>query len=279
MGNLQLPEIVSRSFRKETAMPKLAGRGVFFAALAVPFALAAAPLTASADEPDDVVITDQMVAGGVATPDGAAAMSSATTTTAIEESDDLEEIHQVQGDWYGPESFAVVNSPEAQDVVEDAAEDAVEEEDSEESTEETSTEAVAIAPAHQMSVVEADDDIVDWADNGAVGATYEELAAYAGADGAWVSSTESGAFSDEEGGLSGGDTAVWYEEVTAAAGSDGAFVESTESGAFESDGWSHGDVVDFDDDVTGASYEHNMAHAGDGGAWVENVDAAAFELD
>ena len=277
-------------------MPKSAGRGVVFAALAVPLALMAAPLTASAEEPDDVVISDQALAGAVATPDAAAAMASATTTTTVEEAEDADVWDGPRPDLvYVPETVDVSYSSDedvteditedvAEDVTEDATEEATEEatEDAtEEYSEETSTEAVAVvAPVHDMSVV----DDSDW-----VGATYEDVVAHAGSDGAWVTSTESGAVSGDDGVLSGSDTAAWYEEVTAAAGSDGAFVESTESEAFSGDGWGHGDLVDgdfdgdyagdFDDDVTGAAYEHTAAAAGEDGAWVENVESGAFELD
>ena len=267
-------------------MPKLAGRGVFFAALAVPFALVAAPLTASAEGPDDVVITEETLAGAVATPDAAAAMASATTTTAVEDT-----WSGPGPDWsYAPEPLAVTSSSddgEEEDVAEEVSEAATED-DSEESTEtavedaveQTSTEAVAVvAPAYEVDAVEHDDDVIETADEW-VGATYSDVAAHAGPDGAWVSSTESGAVSGDDDGFPGSDgTAAWYEEATAAAGSDGAYVESTETGAFESDGWGHGNVFDGDDDLTGASYEHTAAAAGEDGAWVENVEAAALETD
>ncbi|MBB4905878.1 hypothetical protein [Actinophytocola algeriensis] len=268
-------------------MPKLAGRGVLIAALAVPVALAAAPLTASADEPYDVVMTDQMTANAVATEDGAAAAAAATNTTFVEESEDV---------WHGPDPDVeyvpeVIYSTEDEDtteITEDAAEELTEEsteevteESTEESTEETSTEAVAVVtPVDQTWGTYTDDDLDDSTDAWA-GASYENIAAYAGADGAWVTSTESHAVAGDDSGLSGSDTAVWHEQTTAAAGEDGAYVESTESGAFESDGWGHGGFSEHHHhhDVTGAMFEHTAAAAGEDGAWVENLESAAFEQD
>jgi hypothetical protein len=256
----------------------LAGRGVLIAALAVPVALAAAPLTASADDTYDVVMTEQAVADAVATDDGAAAMAATTSTTAVEVSEDV---------WHGPDpdvAYApqVTYSTEDEDTTEIT--EAVDEDATEEVTEE-STEAVAdVAPVAETRGVDTDDDLVHSTDDW-VGASYEHVAAFAGADGAWVTSTESHAVSGDHGGPSGSDTAVWFEETTAAAGEGGAYVESTESGAFESDGWGHGGFSGHHHhhhhhhDVTGAMYDHSAAAAGEDGAWVEDVESAAFEQD
>jgi hypothetical protein len=53
-------------------MPKLAGRRAFYAALAVPIAMVIAPLTASAGEADEAVVTSQAQPGAVATENGTA---------------------------------------------------------------------------------------------------------------------------------------------------------------------------------------------------------------
>jgi hypothetical protein len=235
-------------------MPKLAGRGVFFAALAVPFAMAVAPLTATAEEPDEAVVTEALMAAGVATPDAAAAVATATTTVETEEA---EEAFFPGPEWYGYEQ-------------DDA---------------ETEDAAVAVAPAQKKSVVDADDYGVPTSD-GWAGASYSEVAAAAGPDGAWVDSVESGAVTGNDGyghdyGHHHGDTtAAWHEETTAAAGSDGAFVESVESAAVEHDGHgSHRDGWDGHDDVTGAYHEEFAAHAGEDGAWVHSMESAAGEVD
>ncbi|MCA1655062.1 MAG: hypothetical protein LC635_01030, partial [Pseudonocardiaceae bacterium] len=101
---------------------------------------------------------------------------------------------------------------------------------------------VAVVPVlvkEPVYIIETDDDIAEWSNDGWVGAAYEDTTAHAGAGGAWVSSTEAGAISVDNGFLNSNDTAAWYRDVTVGAGPGGAFVDLTESGAASGDdfGW------------------------------------------
>lgn len=285
-------------------MPKLAGRGVFIAALAVPIAMVIAPLTATAEEPDETVVTEEQ--SGVATEDGAMASAGSTVTTEDEgeyvasedmESDDVDHDGFRPGPaWYyhGPDEdndhvTYVINGihddgdygNETSDdtIVDDVAivdsyvnvdEDAYEHEGVHDDAD---VDAMAVSPAHDVDVIEVDEDDNEWAEEETSFVTYEDSSSGAGSEGAWTSSTESGAFS-ENGGFGHGDVSgAYYEELTAAAGGDGAFVDSIESAAGHFGGFGHGD-----DDASGAYHEEFTAGAGSEGAWVDQVESAAGEL-
>ncbi|MCT2582927.1 hypothetical protein [Actinophytocola gossypii] len=238
---------------EESEMPKLAGRGTLLAALAVPFVVVVAPLTATAD-------TDP--AGVVATEEGAAVLS--TSSTAVQ--------HEV-GAWYDG-TTNLVDSEEATETP----------------SEEASLSPVKARPASIDHLAikgdEEDDEDEDTdeesvEDNGVSFVVHDEFEAAAGDEGAWVETSESGAV--ESDGMSGG-SAAWHHEAEAAAGEDGAYVESNSSAAGESDGY-HDDYNGHhgEDDgyhgtgVTFAGYEETTAAAGEEGAFVESTSSVAVD--
>lgn len=239
-------------------MPKLAGRGTLLAALAVPFVVVVAPLTATAD-------TDP--AGAVATEEGAAVVSTSSVAAQNE-----------VGAWYHG-TGNVFESEESEEVVDVESEEAASPE-----VEATSLTPVKTRPApiEHVVVKDDDDDYEDYyeddetdeeevvEDDGVAFAVHEEIEAGAGAEGAWVDATESGAVEVDGDGMSE-DTAAWHNNVTAAAGEEGAFVDATSSASGNTDGWHvHGD-----DGVTFAGYSEHMAVAGEDGAWTSNVESVA----
>lgn len=274
-------------------MPKLVGRSVFFAALALPIAMVAAPLTASAGATDETAVAEKVTAREDATE-----FFGEPDWCCLEEAEleDVNVIYTINGihdnDNNDDTSYDIETTYEDDvtlydvDVYEDEdvhVHDVVHEDEVEVVHEDADTD-VHILPAHEVEAVEDDDvDVVDVVnvveDDDVTFATYSDVAAAAGPDGAWVHSTESGAVSGNDGhGYPMNDTAAWYEDVTAAAGSDGAFVEATESAAADLDsyGWNHG--WDDDSDITGAYHEVFAAHAGDEGAWTHTSESAAAHI-
>jgi hypothetical protein len=293
-------------------MPKLAGRRVYLVALAVPIAMVIAPMTASAEGPDEAVTTEQASTAAVATDDAAAAEASATTTD--EESDTF----SPGPDWYPTDNVSVANYDPDDNAVtyvingihNDSVAGNYENEDENNSYEYEVNDAAAEGPdidlvdhdvvendidvndVDEDEVVENDvvddDDVTDvdgmyyMDEDDSAAANYSDVTAAAGPDGAWVNSTEAGAVIGDNGwGHSYGDdnvTGAYYDELTAAAGSHGAYVESVESGAGEFA--DHDGYADFgDDDVTGAYHEEFSAGAGDGGAWTQGIESGAVDLD
>jgi hypothetical protein len=331
-------------------MPKLAGRGVFIAALAVPIAMVVAPLAASAEELD-AVATDQAQTAAVTPyeeagtaayddwylPDNVDVVDYDADHESGPEANDNQVTYQINGihndsvtgnyesnegddvdlyneqtdvdlyneqtdiDLYneqtdidyvdhhgscghvvenscGDEDTDVVNEDEDVYVVD---EDEVTDEDAIEGEEAPCEDDVDASPMHgtytDEDVTASDeDDYVVYEDDDVFGAGYSDTNAGAGPEGAWVSSTDSGAFSSNSNygdAFSDNGTATYYEGFIAAAGIEGAYVQSTESGAGEYGG--------LNADGTGAYSESHGAGAGAGaeGAWVAGYESGATTLN
>ncbi|MBB4912822.1 hypothetical protein [Actinophytocola algeriensis] len=289
-------------------MPELAGRRVFYAALAVPIAMVIAPLTASAGVAGETMVTEQAQPGAVATESGTAAAAHATDVGRFADGPDWYWWHG--GDVVHTESedtqvTHVVNGIHNNTVIGNSSED----------TTVVKDDGFSPGPdwywADDVDVVhtESEDTQVTYVVNGiyndsVVGNSSEETTVVKddgfspGPDWYWaddvdVVHTESedtqvtyvvnGIHNNTVIGNSSEDTTVvkdgvdGYEAVHEDDGAhedDDAYEDDAhEDGSYE-DG-SHDD----DDDITASYFEELSAGAGIGGAYTESIESGSFSLD
>jgi hypothetical protein len=296
-------------------MGKLAGRG-YLVALAVPITMVIAPLAASAEATIDAVPVEHAESAAVPMDGGIDTVASTDKFSPGPDWYEVEDTDVANYDPDGNNTTVVVNGIHDGDVngnIEDDSDagpfwyhhghgimdthpaaigpvDVVDDEDEDvdvdvdNDVDVVDDNDVDYLDDEDVDVVEDDDaDVVDddsWSFDDVTATEYEDSTAAAGPEGAYVDSTESGSYSDNEGlDYAFGDddaTVAYYDETTAGAGSGGAFVNSVESGAGEIGG-GYGDFGD--DDATGAYYDAFTAQAGEYGAWTQSIESGAADLD
>ena len=286
-------------------MPELAGRRVFYAALAVPIAMVIAPLAASAEVADETVVTEQAQPGAVATENETAAVAHATDAGGFSHGPD----------WYVADDADIVHS-ESEDtavtyVVNGIHNNTVIGNSSEETTV-VADEDDGFSPgpdwwyeSDDVDVVhsESEDTAVTYVVNGiynnsAVGNSSEETTVVVSDDSNgsddgfspgpdwYVADDADIVHSESE------DTAVTY--VVNGIHNNTVIGNSDQETTYVNDGIDeHGVVHEHDDDAdvdvhvgnpfhdggTWAHYEELSAGAGNGGAYVHSVESGSFDMD
>ncbi|MFI7673156.1 hypothetical protein [Actinophytocola sp. NPDC049390] len=283
-------------------MPELAGRRAFYAALAVPIAMVIAPLTASAGEADEAVVTEQAQPGAVAT-------ENETADTAI-----MADVDGVSHgpDWHVSEHADVVHSESEDTQVTHVVNGIHNNTDIGNTSEDTTVvkdDGFSPGPdwyhhSDDVDVVhsESEDTQVTYVVNGiyndsTVGNSSEDTTVVKddgfspGPDWYHHSDDVDVVHSESE------DTQVTY--VVNGIHNDTTIGNSSEQNTYVSDGahdhhgvHEHDDAhhedghdgdVDsdhgFDHDITAAYFEELSAGAGTGGAWSNSVESGSFDMD
>ncbi|MFC4857936.1 hypothetical protein [Actinophytocola glycyrrhizae] len=279
-------------------MPELAGRRVFYAALAVPIAMVIAPLTASAGEAGETVVTEQAQPGAVATENETAVASNATDVGGFSpgpgwyasgdvvhsESEDTQVTYVVNGIH---DDTVIGNSSEETTVVENdgfspgpdwyVSDDADVVHNESEDTQVTYVingiynDSVVGNSSEDTTVVTSDDSHdgfspgPGWYESDGVDVVHNE------SEDTQVTYVVNGIHDDTVIGNSSEDTYVsdGVDEHMAVHDDDGVDLDV----GFDAD-----DAFD-DDDVTAASFEELSAGAGADGAYVHSIESSAFNLD